>query len=296
MLQIIDITWRYLQESKRYIPLMKFRETDTDAITELELPNFKFNFKLSEDKNCIGYFREGDYIKCPINSVIRSPKYTVCPICEKAQGFKDAFFFGAEPNENIKGYMQSRQLIYLAYFEPGLLKVGTATEARRFKRPIEQDALIYSFIAESDGYNVQRFEHSISLKLGIRETVKSGHKLKFITRKPNYESAKVLIESSFNRIKAAFQGTEFESWLFNNVDIVDLTEVEGIYYPEAKPEIIKSTQFLIGDYCGLRGRFLLLNNYDNIVGFDERNLIGRTVEYSAESYRYEFAGSDQLSF
>ena len=106
MQRIIDIKWKYNSGDRsqvsgvRYAPTLKLRNTETNEINNIELVNYKFNFKLSEVKHCIGYWTSpqpspnrrgsslGGYNPCPINSKIESATYTQCAYCEKIQGFE----------------------------------------------------------------------------------------------------------------------------------------------------------------------------------------------------------------
>ena len=166
MLQLVDIRWEYNKKIDNYFTSLRLRDKDSLELTSLALKDFTFNFDLSLEKYCIGYYSKNGFKPCP-TGLLTLPTQTQCSTCERLQGFMSAFIFGQEPNEQMKEHLAQKHYIYLAYFQPNIIKVGTAAESRFFLRPIEQDALIYSYIAENDGFNIQKLEHEISKKLKI---------------------------------------------------------------------------------------------------------------------------------
>ncbi len=313
MQQIIDFTWKILSVDK-YIPIMRLREVGSNEVKSLELESYKFNFKLSKEKYCIGYFKNSEMVPCKLSDpitklgkILDKSTYTQCPTCERLQGFKSAFLFGEEANENAKEYLSQKHYVYLAYFEPGIIKVGTASDSRRDKRLIEQDALVYCFIAESKeddpkhlaGIAIQELEHAISKELKITEVVKSNHKFKYLEFKPKDNSVNKLLEA-YTTVYNKFSTTKFSEWLIekDKIKIVDLSKHSiraWVYYPQSKVHLMKNEFYLFGQFLGLRGRFLLIENYDNIIAFDERWLIGRTIEDYPKDYEYKIQQDTQLS-
>jgi len=307
MFQILDIYWRTKNQGESYYTEIRIYDSLEESIKSFELSNYTFNFKLSAKRYCTGYYKDGEYHLCKLADengigLELDSGFEQCRICEKIQGFKSAFFFQGEVNENAKQHLSQNHFIYLAYFEPGIIKVGTAAESRKLIRPIEQDGLIYSYIAQSDGFNIQKLERFISKNIGITEYVKSGHKFKYLDRVPSTDSASDLIKSSFQKVvDLVSNNSEFEGWLFDSIQITDLTNQKAIYYPPSKPALIKfqndgSSDFLSGQYLGLRGRYLILENYGKIVAFDTQGLIGRTFNYDESNFEYKVESDDQMGF
>ncbi len=311
MQRIIDIKWKVsdvrnqsrknlalYETDTRYSSILKFRNNETNELVSIELTNYKFNFKLSEVKHCIGYYKNGEYVSCPVSNIIQSSTYTQCAYCEKIQGFKSAFLFGGEPNDEMKEYLAQKHFIYLAYFEPGIIKVGTAAESRKYLRPIEQDALAYLYIAESDGFNIQKLEHEISRQLGITENVRSSHKLKYLGVKSNGERVMNILMEKYNLIYSHFSSNKnFRNWLFekDQLEVVSLINNPEIFYPEKEVHLQKEL-YVVGDFKGIRGRYLIIENDGEYFTFDIRTLVGRDIENYLDDWRYNIFKPEQIGF
>jgi hypothetical protein len=297
-LLVSDISWKYINSRNLYQPVLKLlKEEET---VEIELSNYRFNFILSEEKYCTGYSLEGQYHGCKNNVSGLSFYQYMCYDCDRSHGFRDAFFFGKEPNSSIQKYLEQKHLIYLAFFAPNIIKVGTSSESRKNLRLIEQDALIYAFIAESTGLTIQQLEHEISKKLGITETVKAKVKFKNIYNKPNYDIASKQILNEFDRIKGEFSNNrDYSDWLYDkkDIEIINNSSRNEIFYPAEEVHLLKDPQYLSGKFLGLRGKYLFLENNSNIVAFDTRSIEGRYIEDYEDNFIYEIQKeeSDQMS-
>lgn len=298
--QIIDIRWRYDISKDRYHNELKLYDHDAKVEQVIDLKNYEFNWVLSNDRYCPGYSDNKGYHPCETGQVLQHSNYDMCFECERKNGFKDAFFFGKEPNEFMKEYLSKKQFVYLAFFSPDIIKVGTAAESRKYLRLIEQDALIYAFIAESDGFNIQRLEHSISEKLGVTEFVRSSTKFRNMSLKPNVAAVVKLINDTYKKVKDKFKDTEFESWLFKDIELQNLLHVDNIYFPSGSVYKVRKSEMLnlSGKFKGIRGRYLILENDSDDFVIDERKLKGRFIDNYSENFIYSSNSKvpkDQLS-
>lgn len=289
-LQILDITWKKVKDTE-FLPIIKFYNTSEKTISNLLLTSYSFNFALSKDKFCTGYYKDGELIPCKFNNLSEDNSYSQCNYCERMQGFKSSFIFGDLSHERSQEILSKDYYIYLAYFEPGLLKIGTANIERSSLRLVEQDALIFSFIAKDSGYTIQKLEHIISKKFGITETVKSSHKLKHLSKIPNLNYASELINSKYNQIKSNLDSEHLTS-ILSKIDIIDLNNTNSFYYPN-ESHLVKDLN-LFGSFLGLRGRYLIIENNETEIMLDINTLKGRYIESYIDDYQYNIY-SDQLS-
>lgn len=288
--QIIDLNWSYDTE---YFPQISY--FDGNEVKSENIHDFFFNLKLSPYRKCVGYYEGGKYFPC-INSAQIEEKYERCMFCEGKLGFKSAFLFGATPNENAKRYLSKNHFIYLAYFEPGIIKVGTASESRRLLRPIEQDALLYIYIAQNSGFKIQELEKAISSSLQITETVSSKVKFKYIGVKPDIQKAKDIIFDMIKQIKSDPSIMEkFGSWFLPEKDLkfVDITQDNDFIFPEDL-HLITDTN-IYGKLLGIRGKFVILDYDNSMIALSRKDLIGRIVEDYLHNYKYEIQKKEQLS-
>lgn len=283
-MQLLEIYWRYLPDSKKYIPIMKYIES-TGEIKKVELPDFEFHAKFSNEKYCIGYYSEEKYYSCPEHRILLNRNASQCESCENLEGFKNAYFMNRAPNDSMKKFLEQKHHLYLAYFEPGIIKVGTVIDFRKCLRLIEQDALIYTFIGESNGYNILKIEKYISKNFGISENVKANHKLKYISQYPDLAKASSLLSSCFQSIKSRMKDEKVSEYNFKiNEEFVMHNIINEVYFPQ-KYQLELEELNLAGRFKGLRGRYLILENNHKDYIFDINFLIGRSIEY-IDNYTY----------
>ncbi|MCA9381384.1 DUF2797 domain-containing protein [Candidatus Dojkabacteria bacterium] len=299
--QIINISWKYNKNDGSYYPTMTLFDHASNEEQIIMLRNYNFNYMLTTERYCPGYHYLDGYHPCPYNNILNKDSYSQCFYCDKKQGFREAFLFQGQANEFMQEYLKQKHYIYLAYFEPGIIKVGTAAESRKYLRPIEQDALVYMFIAESDGFSIQDLEHTISKEIGITEAVNSSHKFRYLNQKPNIDKAKKLLMSNFDRIHDRYKGNEkFSSWIIEKPELVDLSGF--VTYPEDEVYKVKNSEidYLIGKFHAIRGRYTIFESNNTLLAIDERKIIGKYIKSYQDNYQYKVENKkskhkDQLS-
>jgi hypothetical protein len=263
--QIFDIY--YKSDRKVYLDLLN---EETSELSTIPLENYRFNLRLSQVKRCPGYFRDGEYHKCIRRNVL-GDKETICSDCEEKIGFKVAFFMGGKPNAFMEEYLKKPHHLYLAYFEPGLLKVGTANIEKGERRLLEQDAQFYAFVDTADGFVVQKKEKEASILLNLTTSVKSVHKSKYLGKRSVVDDVKETFYSKFSILG-----------LKKRPEIVDLTS--SYFYP-VEYDIVENNLNVVGVFQGLRGRYLIFENNGYQV-IDINYIIGRNIEEYLEDYKY----------
>jgi hypothetical protein len=296
--QITDIGWQG-EEPSKLKPYIKVRELGSGGNpnnTEVKIfPEYLLNWQLSKEKYC-----PGDLLgPCPYNNRIDF-KYERCPACEKNVGFKAAFLFGEEPNERMKEHLSQDHFIYLAYFAPDIIKVGTAAASRKYIRLIEQDALQAIFIARASGFSIQDLEHAISRELGITEMVKSKQKYQFIKYRQDVDKAREAIAREYQKVVDRFKGSKFESWILSTdprTDLIDLSSTSSLIIPDIDTEIVRVRQpeIVSGNFLGLRGKYLLSEYDDLLITLKITSLIGRMFYTPNDTLRYTIQKQEQLA-
>ncbi|MGI9642827.1 MAG: DUF2797 domain-containing protein, partial [Acidimicrobiia bacterium] len=78
----------------------------------------------------------------------------------------------------VAEHLRQPNLLYLAAFRDGSVKVGTTTAKRGDKRLVEQGAWTARFVTRADdGYAVRDLEDRVTTELGIAQSVSIGRKL-----------------------------------------------------------------------------------------------------------------------
>jgi hypothetical protein len=288
--QILSFAWKGRDLDPQPYPVLQIRRLDDGEQTQIKLePGFEFNWLLSEKRYCPGYidFTNATQQICPFKNELESGD--MCAYCTKRTGFHSAFFYGDEPNEQMKQYLNQPHYIYLAYFQPGIIKVGTAADRKRYIRLIEQDALVAMYIATATGFQIQDLEHAISGQLGFTEVVKSKQKYTYFNQKPNVEGAAQQIHAAHQQIFNHFQGTAFAEWLLSNTEIIDQTQNPYLYYPQPEQKLHKiyESKFIAGKFLGLRHKYVLLDHNLEIAVLNKRYIAGRYFVASEKSLTYD---------
>lgn len=263
--QISRIGWSRSNPEQHASPFVDLRSLTDQSLSRIPLQGYEFNWQLSEIRYCVGYSEEdGTYHKCPYKNEANN-SHGQCIHCSKQVGFEQAFFYGGDINARMQKYLSEPHFVYLAYFQPNIIKVGTAHSSRNTIRTLEQDALIAVFIAESDGFNIQTIERAIS-KIGYTEAVKSSTKLRYVSSVPDKAMAQDLLYSSWQRIANQIQESEITSKLFDfntesefHQSIHEHLSNPAIFFPDSHKQLQQREKFevLAGEFKGLRGKYLI---------------------------------------
>src|SRR3972149_10687750 len=164
--QIIDFNWDKLK------PKFVARDLENDQVEQIELLAQTINWQILAQRFCPGVYSTLE--KCPDNVDLTGTKYERCRVCENKIGFPRAFFFTQDielMNPEVRKFLSKQHYIYLAYFAPDIIKVGTAAESRLPIRLYEQDATAYTLLAKSTGFEIQALERYISKNFSLPEHV-----------------------------------------------------------------------------------------------------------------------------
>ena len=112
-------------------------ETERGDVLEQEL-SLVFDFSA---KYCTGWvdFENHCGQACP-EQAIAETKYENCIKCRDRRGFNPAFYHANSLSARQEKINQNPHFVYLAYFAPGVIKVGISQEERGIRRLLEQGA------------------------------------------------------------------------------------------------------------------------------------------------------------
>ncbi len=300
---LVSIGWRYGADGVQPEPVMRLRSmTDNSSDTIELIPGAELSMHLSADLFCPGYREFGLSYPCPEQ---RSPAdgFEQCASCDRRSGFREAFLMRGAANASMQEYLRRPHYIYLAWFPPAIIKVGTAAEHRRHLRLIEQDALLALIVAQSDGFTIQDLEKATGRELGFTEAVSAVQKFRYINRPPDSAKGLQQLAMARRRMRLHFRESRFASWFLADdaVEEVNFTGNIHVRFPPRQTPIVKRNQprVLSGRYQGLRGAFLLLEYEGKIVALNKRDIIGRRIRFAdgplPESYKDDTDSSLQPS-
>ena len=181
-------------------------------------------------RHCIGTYDLAmqKHVPCPYRRQVKPP-YRNCYPCFQAIGFHPAFYHVPQeqlsPRQQV--YNQAPHCTYLAYFGPGVVKVGITLQKRVLKRWLEQGAraAVVLQVAE-DAYQARTIEAQVSETLRLPERITVAKK-KLLLNVPYCfeEAALVLVE----RQQAIMQALSLQKVTYAAQDL------QGHYFPTALP-------------------------------------------------------------
>ena len=117
---------------------------------------------------------------CPDSAKVDG-KYENCLKCRDRTGFNPAFYNADSVSAQQEKINQNPHFVYLAYFAPGVIKVGISQEARGIRRLLEQGArLALKLETFSSALIARQYEAKIARLDGIVETMPIHKKLELI--------------------------------------------------------------------------------------------------------------------
>lgn len=117
---------------------------------------------------------------CPDSATVDG-KYENCLKCRDRTGFNPAFYNADSVSARQERINQNPHFVYLAYFAPGVTKVGISQEERGIRRLLEQGArLALKLETFSSALIARQYEAKIARLDGIVETMPIHKKLELI--------------------------------------------------------------------------------------------------------------------
>lgn len=178
---ILGVTWADGE------PRVRLRDADADVSRLEPLVGLTLNYRTDADTKrwCLGRtpFRKADaaHTDC-LNRP--EPGGRLCTQCSISDATFAANLHHAHTRDRagidpaIAEHLRQPNLLYLAAFRDGSLKVGTTTVARGTKRLAEQGAWRALLVARAaDGYAVRELEDRVTDDLGVPQSVSIGRKL-----------------------------------------------------------------------------------------------------------------------
>lgn len=173
-------------------------ETERGDVLEQEL-SLVFDFSA---KYCTGWvdFENHCGQACP-EQAIAETKYENCIKCRDRRGFNPAFYHANSLSARQEKINQNPHFVYLAYFAPGVIKVGISQEERGIRRLLEQGArLALKLETFSSALIARQYEAKIAGLEGIMETVAASKKLELIKHPLDTAAAEKTLADALVRI------------------------------------------------------------------------------------------------
>lgn len=214
---------------------------------------------------------------CPDGATVDG-KYENCLKCRNRTGFNPAFYHANSVSTRQEKINQQPHFVYLAYFAPGVIKVGISQEKRGIRRLLEQGArLALKLETFSSALIARQYEAKIASLSGIMETVAASKKLGLIRRTLDAVAAEQALANTLMRIQQKL-GLDFPNrelitcedyFHTNGRDLSSVIDMTG-HKTMAGVVISVIGPILITDYDGQ----LLAYNMKKFIGYQAQTIDG----------------------
>ena len=283
--------------NEEYKPFFHLKDYKSGLDEFVNIPR-ELLFELINQKICVGtinpYTRE--YISC--NNIVEGNN-SQCNHCKYMFDFYKCVRCHGEDcyvkNKDVLKYCNTSHYVYLAYFPNKKIKVGTASEIKKYNRLLEQGAIFSIFIAKTPTGKIAREIEKNIIDNGISGAVTTTYKMKNmifdndetlikkeliekykdILKLLSEDNKKYLIEPEFNSF------SEIRDKIDNNMSSsnmqVNLFDEES---QQIKPYIIKKEfNRISGTYLFCIGKVLAIENNGIIELIDTKKLEGYLFEF-----------------
>ena len=166
-------------------PQVRVRTSGSTTSRLEPLVGFRLAYRATSGRVCVGHrpFRKPgvDYVDCLQQPVPGSKRCRGCISVEAAFAANLHHAHRRDPSTldaAVAEHLRQPNLLYLAGFADGSIKVGTTTETRTQQRLSEQGAWLAQIVAEAaDGVVVRELEDRVTDELGIAQSVSMRRKL-----------------------------------------------------------------------------------------------------------------------
>ncbi len=278
-------------------PIMHLQNV-VDNLDEYTIIPKHLNLEKKKLKKCAGAMNPltGEYISC---DKIIDEKQTQCYECMHTFDFYNCVrCHGGECNArncDVVDYCNTPHYVYLAYFSKDKIKVGTASEIRKYDRLLEQGALYSVFIAKTPTGKIARQMEKCISDSGMPSMVTAIFKMKniildgnfieikkrllekyqIVLRIMNDEMSKYIIEPEFNHFDAI--RNDVESNIMVKTCQMDLF---GMELNKIKPYTIsKLNDYVIGDFLFAIGKIIAIEKDGIVKLYDTKKMEGFLFEF-----------------
>ncbi|MCJ8290960.1 MAG: DUF2797 domain-containing protein [Crocinitomicaceae bacterium] len=242
-----------------------------------------FTLKKELGRYCTGQFDlktlENDV--CPNSAELLSPKANNCYDCFESIGFNPAFYHLEQHqiSPQQRAYNQTKHIVYLAYFAPGLIKVGISSNDRKEHRWKEQGARFIAHIyTVPNAYEARHIEEKISSKLKLPEVVLGKKKRVLLNKKLDFNAVRSDFSSLMDQIDSILPTPANRERVY---DMEEYFNPNGIQLASTIIDVSEHSDGKISGKCiGFYGDIVLFENSGQQFMFSLKKMISYKVSLS----------------
>ena len=206
---------------------------------------------------------------CPDSATVDG-KYENCLKCRDRTGFNPAFYNADSVSAQQEKINQNPHFVYLAYFAPGVIKVGISQEERGIRRLLEQGArLALKLETFSSALIARQYEAKIARLDGIVETMPIHKKLELIKQPFNRADDEKKLRQKLLEIEQKIGVLFPKSELIACEDYFHTNDIDL-----ARAIIMKDQNQLIGRVRSVIGSIVTIEHKDQLLAYNLKKFIG----------------------
>lgn len=228
---------------------------------------------------------------CPDSATVDG-KYENCLKCRDRTGFNPAFYHADSVSAQQEKINQNPHFVYLAYFAPGVIKVGISQEERGIRRLLEQGArLALKLETFASALIARQYEAKIARLDGVVETMPIHKKLELVKQPFNRADGEKKLQQKLLEIEQKIGVSFPRSELIPCEDYFQTASVDPtrIILMKDKPQLVGYVLSVIGS--------IAITEYDgNLLGYNLKKYIGYRVQKITEPIELELPNEQMTLF
>lgn len=243
----------------------------------------RLSLRVTGVKRCTGYV-DGELWPCPEEA---SPSGTQCEACQARDRFRPCMtcdgFRCPRLDPSARARCRQTHHLYLACFGDQTLKVGTAADARKEQRIIEQGPLAAARVARGEGPLIKQLEHLLAGE-GFTETMRRSRKTALLRGSMTASEAEALVREAAETLP--YRVPEAYHALLHPPEFVEQPELavrSRALQVNTLP--VEAGTTLEGDVVGAVGHVVFLEDGDGTFALDLGALRAHVVELDPEGPR-----------
>ena len=242
-------------------------------------------------KYCTGWVDFDNHCSqiCPDSATVDG-KYENCLKCRDRTGFNPAFYNADSVSAQQEKINQNPHFVYLAYFAPGVIKVGISQEERGIRRLLEQGArLALKLETFSSALIARQYEAKIARLDGVVETMPIHKKLELIKQPFDRADGEKKLQQKLLEIEQKIGVSFPRSELILCEDYFQTASVDP-----TRIILMKDKSQLVGHVLSIIGSIAITEYDDNLLGYNLKKYIGYRAQKITEPIELELP-SEQLT-
>lgn len=236
--------------------------------------DFSHRFDFSR-KFCCGWvdFENRCSVVCP-DAALVDTKYENCLKCRQKTGFNPAFYNADSVSPQQEKINSTPHFLYLAYFAPGVIKVGISQEARGIRRLLEQGARSALRLETFPTALIARqYEARIAGMNGFVENLPQSKKMELILREFDPSAARDELMKAKGVIETNLD-VQFES--------SEIIKTAKYFYPEeidiTHAKNVSGQGCIVGKTMAMVGPILITEHDGNLLVYNLKKYLGYRAE------------------